>query len=172
MCCCNSRAINDSEIFNQLYHQQLAKVTALEGDIRQLIQRIEQQSNELEESRMRHQDQTDQLKTLTTKLQEKEKKLVAAESELPIIIDELNKQHEELCKKEQVIESLRIEMKNYEANNTKAMAIDQLLINSNNVKATCTRSNARAFFRSGSKLAEFIRKKFVPEKLTSKLECT
>ena len=171
MCCCNSRAINDSEIFNQLYHQQLAKVTALEGDIRQLIQRIEQQSNELEESRMRHQDQTDQLKTLTTKLQEKEKKLVTAESELPIIIDELNKQHEELCKKDQVIESLRIEMKSYEANNTKAMAIDQLLVNSNNVKATCTRSNARAFVRSGSKLAEFISKKFVPEKLTSKLEC-
>ena len=78
MCCCNSRAINDSERFNQLYHQQLAKVTALEGNIRQPIQRVGQQSNELKESRMRNQDQTEQLKALTTELQEKEKKLIAA----------------------------------------------------------------------------------------------
>ena len=133
------------EKINQLQ----ANMTIYEADVKNLTQQLQHQ-----------------------KMQEKEDEIHAAEIKLSKLNDQLKNQHEELCNKDRVIQTLQMKIESYKfrVNDNRATSMGQLNVNDKMLKSTVMKqTNARAIVRASSKVAGLIRRTFLSEKkLTSK----
>ena len=156
------------EIFNKLQ----ANMTMYEADVNKLTQQLKHQAFELENLHISSQHQTDEMQIIIKKMQEKEDEIHTAETNLSKLKDQLKNQHEELCNKDRVIQTLQMKIESYKfrVNDNRATSMGQLNVNDKMLKSTVMKeTNARAIVSATSKVAGLIRRKFQSEKkLTSK----
>ena len=110
------------------------------------------------------------MKIIMRKMQKMEDEKCTAEIKLSKLNDKIKDHYEEISNKDQVIETLRDEIKNYKAeiNETKAMTITQLNVENKISKSTDRKEiKTRAIISARSKVAGFIQKTFLLEKLIS-----
>ena len=151
-----------------------ANMTIYEADVKKLKQQLQHQAEAVEQEKLQlsNQRQTDEMQIIIKKMQEKEDEIHTAEKKLSKLNDQLKNQHEELCNKDRVIQTLQMKIESYKfrVNDNRATSMGQLNINDKMLKSTVMKeTNARAIVRASSKVAVLIRRTFLSEKkLTSK----
>ena len=150
-----------------------ANMTIYEADVKLLTQQLQHQAGKLEKLQISRQtDETDEMQIIINKMQEKEDEIHTAEMKLSKLNDQLKNQHEELCNKDRVIQTLQMKIESYKfrVNDNRATSMGQLNVNDKMLKSTVVKeTNARAIVSATSKVAGLIRRTFLSEKkLTGK----
>ena len=151
-----------------------ANMTIYEADVKKLKQQLQHQAEAVEQEKLQlsNQRQTDEMQIIIKKMQEKEDEIQTAETNLSKLKDKLKNQHEELCNKDRVIQTLQMKIESYKfrVNDNRATSMGQLNVNDKMLKSTVMKeTNARAIVSATSKVAGLIRRTFLSEKkLTSK----
>ena len=168
----NEKMMHELNSKHETINKLQANMTIYEADVKKLTQQLEHQAVKLQKLQLSSQRQTDEMQIIIKKMQEKEDEIHTAEIKLSKLNDQLKNQHEELCNKDRVIQTLQMKIESYKfrVNDNRATSMGQLNVNDKMLKSTVMKeTNARAIVSATSKVAGLIRRTFLSEKkLTSK----
>ena len=130
-----------------------------EADIKQLNQQLQHQISS--------ESQINEREILIKEMQEMRDKLCTTEMKLSELYNQVKDQHETICNKDKYIQTLQNEIENDKVgiHDNKTMAIRQLNVENKTLKSTVKKEiKTTTIINTHSKVAGFIRKKFLLEK--------